>query len=51
MAESKDMCSFSPVRAAKLHLAIEQPLTGGYWNPAKKKIAHNKDKEEATVRW
>ena len=47
----QDMHSSSPARAPKLQLAIEQPLTGGCWNPPKKRYPLSKDKEEASVRW
>ena len=36
MAQQKDMCSSSPVRAPKSHLAVEHPSTGGCWNLPKK---------------
>ena len=42
------MCS-SPVRAPKSQLAVEQPLTGGCWNPPEKDTPH--PNEEAAVRW
>ena len=29
------MLSSPPVRTPKLQLAVEQPLTGGHWNPKK----------------
>ena len=32
------MHSSPPARAPKLQLAVEQPLTGGCWNPPKKDI-------------
>ena len=34
------MYSSPPVRAPKLQLAVEQPLTGGHWNPPKKDNPH-----------
>ena len=40
MAEYKDMCLSPPVRTPKLQLVVEQPSTGGHWNPQKKKILH-----------
>lgn len=39
------MCSYPPVEAAKLQLAVEQPLTEGLWNPLKR-ILPSKDKEK-----
>ena len=33
-------------RAPKLHLAVEQPSTGGHWNPPKKKIIHIQRKKK-----
>ena len=38
----EEVCSSSPVRTPKLQLAVEQPWTGGQWNPPKKKnkISH-----------
>ena len=36
MVEQKEMHSFSPVRAPKSQLAIENPLTGGLWNSPEK---------------
>ena len=32
----KDVHSSSPVRAPRLQLAVEQPSTGGCWNPPTK---------------
>ena len=49
MAEYKDMC-LSPVRTPKLQLVVEQPSTGGHWNPQKKRYSTSKDKEEVTMR-
>ena len=49
MAEEKNMCS-SPARAPKSQLAVEPPLTGGCWNPTKKRYPTLKDKEEAAER-
>ena len=49
MAELKDVHSSPPMRAPKLQLAVEQPLTGGCWNPhTKKRYPMTKDKEEAS---
>ena len=39
----------SPVRAPKLQLAVEQPLTGGHWNPPK--MYHKPKDKKAAVRW
>ena len=33
----EEVCSSFPVRTPKLQLAVEQPWTGGQWNPPKKK--------------
>ena len=44
LAKEKDMCS-SPERASKSQLAVEQPLTGGCWNPMKKDIPLRKTKK------
>ena len=33
-------------RAPRLHLAVEQPSTGGHWNPQKKKIIHIQRKKK-----
>ena len=38
--EWKNVCSSPLARAPKLQLAVEQPLTGGCWNPPKKKRPH-----------
>ena len=38
MAEQKDVGSSSPMRTPSLKLTAEQPLTGEYWIPPKKKI-------------
>ena len=46
MMDYKDMCSFLPVRAPKSQLAVEQPLTGGCWNPSKIGTPHPKTKEK-----
>ena len=35
MAEQKDMHSSPPVTAPKSQLAVEQPSSGGCWNPPK----------------
>ena len=35
--EQKEMCSFSPARTTKSQLAVEQPSTGGHWNPPRTK--------------
>ena len=40
------MCSSPPVRAPKLQLAVEQPLTGGHWNPPKNDTPHPKTKQQ-----
>ena len=45
MVEWKDMCSSPPARAPKLQLDVEQPLTGGCWNPPKKDTPHPKTKK------
>ena len=37
MTENKDVHLSPTARAQKLQLAFEQPLTGGCWNPPKKK--------------
>ena len=34
------MHSSPPTRAPRSQLAIEQPLTGGHWNPPEKDIPH-----------
>ena len=44
------MHSSPPVRTPKLQLAVEQPSTGGHWNPTKKRYPMSKDKEEAVAR-
>ena len=44
MAE-KDMHSSPSARASKLQLAVEQPLTGGCWNPPQKYIPCPKTKK------
>jgi len=36
----------SPVRTPKLQLAVEQPSTGGHWNPPKKDTPHPKTQEK-----
>ena len=46
MVNCKDMHSFLPVRAPKPQLAVEQTLTGGFWNPSKKGTPHPKMKEK-----
>ena len=46
MVEWKDMCSSPPARAPKLQLDVEQPLTGGCWNPPKKDTPHPKTKKK-----
>ena len=48
----EEVCSSSPVRTPKLQLAVEQPWTGGQWNPPKKKKRYpmSKDKEETVTR-
>ena len=35
--EKKEVCSSTLVRAPKSQLAVEQPSTGGHWNPLEKK--------------
>ena len=45
MAE-QDMCSYPPAKAPKLQLVVEQPLTGGRWNPPKKDSPHPKTKKK-----
>ena len=40
------MHSSPPVRAPKSQLAVEQPLSGGCWNPPKKDTPHPKTKEK-----
>ena len=35
-----------PERAPKSQLAVEQPWTGGCWNPPKKDAPHSKTKEK-----
>ena len=32
----EEVCSSPPARTPKLQLAVEQPWTGGQWNPPKK---------------
>ena len=49
MVEQKDVRSPPPARTPKLQLDVEQPLTGGCWNPPKKDST-SKDKEEITER-
>ena len=41
----------SPVRAPKFQLAVEQPSTGGHWNPLKKYIYIHVQRKAAAVRW
>ena len=52
MVEWKDMCSSPPARTPKLQLDVEQPLTGGCWNPLKKKkkLPHAQRKEKAAMK-
>ena len=48
MAEYKDMCLSPPVRTPKLQLVVEQPSTGGHWNPhTKKDTPHPKTKKKS----
>ena len=45
------MHSYPPGTAPKLQLAVQQPSTGGCWNPQKKKKKNmSRDKEEAARR-
>ena len=44
MAEEKDMRTLPPVRAVKLHLAVEQPSTEGCGNSPKKDFPRPKTK-------
>ena len=46
MAEQKEACSFPPVRAPILQLAVEQPSTGRGWNPPKKDTLSPKTKNK-----
>ena len=48
--EWKDVCSSSSARAPKLQLAVEQPWTGGRWNPPKKRYPTSRDNKEDTAR-
>ena len=45
IAEKKEVCS-SPVKAQKLQLAVEQPLTGECWNTTKNDIPCPKTKKK-----
>ena len=40
------MRSSSSVRAPKLQLAVEQPSTGGHWDPLKKDTPHPRTKKK-----
>ena len=40
------MHSFSPAKTPQSQPAVEQPLTGGCWNPPKKDTAHPRTKEK-----
>ena len=40
------MHSSPPTRAPRSQLAIEQPLTGGHWNPPEKDIPHPETKKK-----
>ena len=44
MAEWKDVCS-SPARATEVQLAVEQPSTGGCWNPPQEESPRPKTKK------
>ena len=50
-----DMCLSPPVRSPRSQLAAEQPLTGEYWKPPKKKkkkrYPMSKEKGEAATTW
>ena len=49
-----DMCLSPPVRSPRSQLAAEQPLTGEYWKPPKKKKKRypmSKEKGEAATTW
>ena len=53
MAEENDVRLYPPMRGPKSQQAVEQPLTGGCWNPPKNytpKYIKSKDKE-AAMRW
>ena len=45
MAKYKDISP--PVRTPKLQLVVEQPLTGGHWNPPKKDTPRPKTKKKS----
>ena len=45
MVEQKDRRSYPPARAPKSQLVVEQPLTGGHWNPPKKDTLRPKTKK------
>ena len=45
MTEWKNMCSSYSSRTPKLQLAVEQPSTGGCWNPPKKDSPREKVKK------
>jgi len=54
MVEEKDMCSSPSVRAPKLQLAVERPLTedfGSHQKKKKEKCPLSKDKEKTATRW
>ena len=46
MVKCKDMHSSSPARTPKFQPAVEQPSTGGYWNPPRKDTPCPKTKEK-----
>ena len=47
--EWKDVCASA--RAPKLQLTVEQPWTGGHWNPPKKRYPTSRDNKEDAARW